>query len=174
MNNLSCIEQMNNILAVWTFKSGEVNYSFPFNVRKRIVLVSELGISSIAALTGSRQHYEMGAVYDDTGAVSIDETGNSLKSTTKKSSSGRYHEVILTLIVTENSSASIGLMDELESEEHDFIIKCANGEYLLLRISDLAYNCSVEESFDDDKYSQKITVTMECYNGIQRISESAG
>ena len=41
MNNLSCIEQMNNILAVWTFKSGEVNYSFPFNVRKRNVLVSE-------------------------------------------------------------------------------------------------------------------------------------
>lgn len=155
---------------VWPFAEGEINYLIPFNVRSRSVKASELGVTSIADLTKGRPYYSVGENYEDTDCIELEERKCTLKSTTKYTSAGRAFDVSLVLIINEKSVVSAAMMDKVETSRHDFIVQCADGEQLLVRSAEMGYKCVAEEEFAES-YQQKLTVTMENYNGIQRITE---
>ena len=92
------------------------------------------------------------------------------KNATKYTSAGRAFDVSLVLIISEKSKVSANMMDKVESTRHDFIVRCADGEQLLVRSAEMAYKCVAEEEFAEG-YQQKLTLTMENYNGIQRITD---
>lgn len=155
---------------VWPFAEGEIEYLIPFNVRSRSVKASELGVTSIADLTKGRPYYSVGENYEDTDCIELEERKCTLKSTTKYTSAGRAFDVSLVLIINEKSVVSAAMMDKVETSRHDFIVQCADGEQLLVRSAEMGYKCVAEEEFAES-YQQKLTVTMENYNGIQRIIE---
>lgn len=155
---------------VWPFAEGEINYLIPFNVRSRSVKASELGVTSITDLTKGRPYYSVGENYEDTDCIELEERKCTLKSTTKYTSAGRAFDVSLVLIINEKSVVSAAMMDKVETSRHDFIVQCADGEQLLVRSAEMGYKCVAEEEFAES-YQQKLTVTMENYNGIQRITE---
>ena len=70
-----------------------------------------------------------------------------MKSTTKYTSAGRAFDVSLVLIISEKSKVSANMMDKVESTRHDFIVRCADGEQLLVRSAEMAYKCVAEEEF---------------------------
>jgi hypothetical protein len=74
----------------------------------------------------------------------------------------------LVLIISEKRDISANMMDSIEANRHDFIVRCVDGEHLLVRSAEMAYKCVAEEEFAEG-YQQKLTLTMENYNGIQRI-----
>lgn len=155
---------------VWPFAEGEIEYQVPFNVRSRSVKASELGVTSITDLTKGRPYYSVGENYEDTDCIELEERKCTLKSTTKYTSAGRAFDVSLVLIINEKSVVSAAMMDKVETSRHDFIVQCADGEQLLVRSAEMGYKCVAEEEFAES-YQQKLTVTMENYNGIQRIIE---
>lgn len=165
---MNCKEAFSDIVAVWPFADGEISYKIPFNVRARNVSVSELGADSVSALTAGRIHYSVGEDYSDASTIEIEERKCSVKSTTKYTSAGRAFDVVLTLVISEKSTISAKTMDDMEAARHDFLLQCADGEYLFVRSAQMAYRCVTEEDFSE-VYQQKITVTMENYNGIQRV-----
>lgn len=167
---VTCKEAFVDIVMVWPFAVGEIDYKVPFNVRGRSVKVSELGVSSIADLTKGRTYYSVGENYEETDCIELEERKCTLKSTTKYTSAGRAFDVSLVLIINEKSEISAAMMDKVETFRHDFIVQCADGEQLLVRSAEMGYKCVAEEEFAES-YQQKLTITMENYNGIQRITE---
>lgn len=167
---VTCKETFVDIVMVWPFAEGEIEYLIPFNVRSRSVKASELGVTSIADLTKGRPYYSVGENYEDTDCIELEERKCTLKSTTKYTSAGRAFDVSLVLIINEKSVVSAAMMDKVETSRHDFIVQCADGEQLLVRSAEMGYKCVAEEEFAES-YQQKLTVTMENYNGIQRIIE---
>lgn len=168
-NENTCLESYVDIVAVWPFGKDEINYSVPFNVRKRFITPAEMGAESLSALIDGRSSYSVGEDYSDATTVELEERKSTLKSTGKTSAAGRAYDVVLTLIINEKSTKSANLMDDLEGARHDFIVQLADGENLLIRSAENAYRCVAEEDFKES-YQQKITITLENYNGIQRIS----
>lgn len=163
-----CKETYSDIVQVWPFKAGEILYATPFNVRRRIVPISELGVLNLKSLLEGRPSYSVGESYSDANCVEMEERKCVLKSATKFSSVGRTFEVSLSLIINEKSTLSANMMDEIESESHDFIVMCVDGDYLLVRSLEMSYRCTAEEEIAEN-YQQKLTIKLENYNGIQRI-----
>lgn len=168
MANVTCIESFSDIVAVWPFLEGEIGYTFPFNIRKKTVVPSELGAETIEVLTKGKFCLSTSVSYNGSSSAVLEDTGNSVRSTTKTGRSGRYHEVVLSLVISDNSEESVKNVEKLEGYPHDFIILVSSGEYLLLRGGGLYYKCSAEEEYSEN-YQLKITLTLSCYNGIQRI-----
>lgn len=167
---VTCKETFVDIVMVWPFAEGEINYQVPFNVRGRSVKVSELGVTSITDLTNDRPYYSVGENYEEADCIELEERKCTLKSTTKYTSAGRAFDVSLVLIISEKSVVSATMMDKVEATRHDFIVQCADGEQLLVRSAEMGYKCVAEEEFSES-YQQKLTITLENYNGIQRITE---
>jgi len=167
---VTCKEAFVDIVAVWPFAAGEIDFKVPFNVRTRSVSSSDLGVTSVSDLLKDRPYYSVGENYDDANCIEIEERKCTLKSTTKYTSAGRAFDVSLVLIISEKSKVSANMMDKVESTRHDFIVRCADGEQLLVRSAEMAYKCVAEEEFAEG-YQQKLTLTMENYNGIQRITD---
>lgn len=168
MSNVTCIESFSDIVAVWPFMEGGISYAFPFNVRKKTVTLSELGKDTVENLTAGKTCLSTGQTYGDTVSVSLEDGESSVRSTTKTGIAGRYHEVVLSLVISDNSEESVAMAEELEGHSHDFVIQTSGGEYLLLRGGGQYYKCSVEEEYSES-YKLKVTLTLSCYNGIQRI-----
>lgn len=166
---MECRELFSDIVAVWPFAVGEINYKVPFNVRSRNVAVTDLGVSVMFDLLNGRPYYSVGENYNDTDCIELEERKCTLKSTTKYTSAGRAFDVNLVLIISEKSNLSATMMDKVEATRHDFIVQCADGEQLLVRSAEMGYKCVAEEDFAEI-YQQKLTITMENYNGIQRIT----
>jgi hypothetical protein len=164
----NCRESFSDIVSIWPFAAGEIKFQTPFNVRTRKVTVLNLGVNSLEELLKNRDYYSVGKNYEDANCVEIEERKCVLKSTTKYSSSGRSFDVQLVLIISEKSALSANLMDKIEADRHDFVVRCADGEHLLVRSVDMSYKCVVKEDFAEN-YQQEINITMENYNGIQRI-----
>ena len=165
---VTCRESFQDIVAVWPLAEGTIQYKVPFNVRIRSVTPQDLGVTDMADLTKNRPYYSIGENYEDGDCIELEERKSVLKSATKYSSAGRSFDVSLLLIINEKSTTSVSMMDTLESTRHDFIVQCADGEMLLVRSAEMAYKCVTEEEFYET-YQQKITITMENYNGIQRV-----
>lgn len=169
---MNCKETFSDIVAVWPFPKGRIPYTIPFNVRKRTYTLSDIGFDSLDGfeiLLGSVDYYAISDRYSATEMVEIEEEQNSVRSTTKQSRAGRYHEVTLSLIISEKTDKAIELAEELERELHDFIIQVSDGSYLLLRAVDGAYQCNSEEGYESD-YELQHRITMENINGIIRLT----
>lgn len=167
---ITCKESFSDIVMVWPFAVGDISYKVPFNVRNRNISASDMGVSALSELTKGKTYYSVGENYEDSDCIELEERKCTLKSTTKYSSAGRAFDVVLTLIISEKSDVSATMMDEMEAERHDFIVQCADGTQLLIRSAEMGYKCVVEEEFAEN-YQQKITITLENYNGIQRITD---
>ena len=165
---VTCKEAFVDIVAVWPFAAGEINYQVPFNVRSRKVTAAELGVTSLDDLLKDRNYYSVGENYEDVNCVEMEERKCTLKSPTKYTSAGRAFDVSLVMIISEKSEISANMMDSIEANRHDFIVRCVDGEHLLVRSAEMAYKCVAEVEFAEG-YQQKLTLTMENYNGIQRI-----
>lgn len=166
-----CKDTFEDIVSVWPFAKGEIAYQLPYNVRLRTLQLHHLGLTdggTLSALTADRPYYTIGEDYQSDNSVELEERKSILKSSTKYSESGRRFDVSLTLQVVHNSRLSLSLMDHIESDPSDFLVLIASGEYLLVRTDELTYRCKSEEQFGNT-YTQKLTITASCYNGIQRI-----
>lgn len=161
-----CKEYFSDIVAVWPLSAGTINYAIPFNVRKRAYSVSDLGVTSIESIIADKDFYSVSADYDN--AVEIAERECVVKSTSKKGIAGRSHDVVLSLIINEKSTKSANIADALDSTPHDFLILLGDGSYLLVRVSDNAYKCAIDETYSS-MYEMRININMETYNGIIRI-----
>ena len=177
MNNKKCNETFSDILEVWAFEAGEIDFQIPFSVRKRTVTLEELGIlpdesgkRSLSSLLSGRYYYSVGEDYEDDYAIEIEDRKNQLKSTSKISTYGRSSELSLVLVVNDKSTHSIALMDDIERKRHDFILTTSDQEHLLVRSVENLYSVKSEEDFSE-KYQQKLTIRLENINGIQRIIE---
>lgn len=168
---IQCKESFFDIVAVWPLAAGSISYTVPFNVRSRTITPAELGATDMETFLKDEKHYSVGENYDESDVVEIEERKCSVKSTTKYTSAGRAFDVSLVLIISEKSTLSVQMMDEIEASAHDFIIQCVDGELLLVRSADNAYKCVAEEEVAEG-YQQKLTLTLENYNGIQRITET--
>lgn len=166
---IKCRETFDDIVMVWPFAEGEINYKIPFNVRSRTIAVSDMGAETLSDLCKGKPYYSIGENYEEADCVELAERKCSLKATSKHISSGRAFDVSLVLIINEKSVVSATMMDQLESSRHDFIVQCADGSHLLVRSANMAYKCVSEEEFAES-YQQKLTFTLENYNGIQRIN----
>lgn len=166
---MECRESFSDIVAVYPFKAGEINYSIPFNVRKRYYSLTDLGVSELADLLKNKIYYSIGESYADQNTIEIEERMTSLKSVSKKTINGRMFDVTLTLIIRDKKQVSDFLMDEVDEERHDFICALADGSYVLVRTSDMGYECKTEEEYSDE-YELKQIVSMATYNGIIRLS----
>lgn len=165
---MTCAESFSDIVAVWPFMEGGISYTFPFNARKKTVTLSELGKDTMENLTAGKICLMTGQVYGDAVFVSLEDGESSVRSVTKTGIAGRYHEVVLSLVISDNSEESVTMAEELEGYPHDFVIQASGGEYLLLRGGGQYYKCSVEEEYSESR-KLKVTLTLSCYNGIQRI-----
>lgn len=175
MSNLKCNETFSDILEVWPFVAGDIKFTTPFQVRKRIVTLSELGIQpdgsgnrKLSSLLSGRDYYSVGEDYGDDHAICLEERKAQLKSTSKMSAYGRSHELSLTLVVSDKGDKSVNMMDEIERARHDFILMTSDNQYLLVRSVENLYSVKSEEDFSEN-YQQKLTINMENINGIQRI-----
>ena len=166
---VTCKEAFVDIVAVWPFAEGEIDFKVPFNVRTRSVSASDLGVTSVSDLLKDRPYYSVGENYDDADCIEIEERKCTLKSTTKYTSAGRAFDVSLVLIISEKSEKSVIMADELSSKAHDFIVLLGDGNYVLLRCDENAYKTSIEETYSL-YYELKITANMETYNGVIRIT----
>lgn len=169
---MECKETFEDIVSVWPFAQGEIEYRVPYLVRKRVLTTDDLGLTdgaTIGSLLQGKPCYTIGEDWQSDHSVEIEERKNVLKSTTKSAKYGRSFEISLTLQVIYNNVQSVSLMDSLERTPHDFLLLLASGDYLLLRTDYSTYLCKSEEQFGES-YTQKLTITAECYNGIQRIS----
>ena len=165
---IKCNETFSDIVEVWPFAEGKIAYTVPFNVRSRTLKLADLGVESLEQLLLDKSFYTIGDVGEDSLGVEMEERQTNLKSTTKFSSGGRSFDISLTLIINEKSIKSANMMDELESTRHDFLLKCADGDYLFVRSAEMSYRCIVEEEIADS-YQQKLSISFENYNGIQRF-----
>lgn len=168
---MECRETFEDIISVWPFLKGEIDFQIPYSVRKRTLSMTDLGLAdgeSLSALTDGRPYYTIGEDYQSEQSVELQERKSVLKSATKYAQYGRSFDTSLSLQVLFNRTPSLSLMDEIEREPHDFLLLLASGEYLLLRTDENTYLCKSEEQFGES-YTQKLTITAECYNGIQRI-----
>ena len=165
---IKCNETFSDIVEVWPFAEGKIAYTVPFNVRSRTLKLADLGVESLEQLLLDKSFYTIGDVGEDSLGVEMEERQTNLKSTTKFSSGGRSFDISLTLIINEKSIKSANMMDELESTRHDFLLKCADGDYLFVRSAEMSYRCIVEEEIADS-YQQKLSISCENYNGIQRF-----
>lgn len=165
---IKCNETFSDIVEVWPFAEGKIAYTVPFNVRSRTLKLADFGVESLEQLLLDKSFYTIGDVGEDSLGVEMEERQTNLKSTTKFSSGGRSFDISLTLIINEKSIKSANMMDELESTRHDFLLKCADGDYLFVRSAEMSYRCIVEEEIADS-YQQKLSISFENYNGIQRF-----
>ena len=62
---VTCKEAFVDIVAVWPFAEGEIDFKVPFNVRTRSVSASDLGVTSVSDLLKDRPYYSVGENYDD-------------------------------------------------------------------------------------------------------------
>ena len=165
-----CRESFSDIVAVYPFAVGDIKFQVPFNVRDRQITPKQMGVSSLDDLIKDRTYYSVGDEHESDKVIEIEERKCVVKSATKYTSAGRAFDVSLTLIINEKSTKSVTLMDEIESVEHDFIIQCVDGDMLLVRCAPLGYRCTAEEEVAE-VYQQKLAVSFENINGIQRISK---
>lgn len=165
---MKCTESYSDIMAVWPILKGRVDYQVPFNVRKRTYTLAELGITDVATLKGGSSCLSISPDFDGADCVEIEERACSVKSVSQTSVAGRSYDVTLSLKISEKSTESANIADDLSAEAHDFLILVADGTYLILRGADNGYKCSVTETFAA-QYELAITVTMETYNGLVRI-----
>lgn len=157
-----------DVISVWPLEIGSVTYQIPFNVRKRTLSLSDMGANSISELLAGREYYSV-CPTDDPLCVELDEESEQLvKSVTKKSVSGVYYEVSMSLVISAKSDKSIRLSDKMERIAHDFIFLLSDGSYHLVRASVYGVQCVSEESYQTD-YKQKLSVSISCYNGIQLV-----
>lgn len=164
---MNCKETFSDIVAAWAFPAGAISYTIPFNVRKRIYTLSDLGWTDTSILNGM-PHYSVGEDYAGAGVVELAEQESILRSTTVQTAAGRAHDVSLSLIINENSEKAKELGEQLERERHDFIVQIADGSYLLVRTADNAYQCQTDEEFAID-YRLKHTINIQNLNGIIRL-----
>lgn len=165
---MNCKETFSDIVAVWPLRATSMNYAIPFKVRKRTYLFSELGITDTTMLD-TLPHYSVGEDYAGSGVVELAEQESTLKSTTVQTTAGRAFNVVLSLIINEDSDKAKELGEQLERERHDFIAQVADGSFLLVRTSDNGYECQTEEEFAVD-YRLRHTIRIQNYNGIIRLS----
>lgn len=165
---MECRESFSDIVAVYPFATGEIKYTIPFNVKKRYYTLTDLGVDELSDLLDNRIYYSIGESYSNQNTIEIEERQISLKSVSKKNINGRLYDVTLTLIIKDKKDISANFMDEIDGERHDFICLLADGSYLLVRTSELCYDCKTEEEFSAE-YELKQTISMETYNGIIRI-----
>lgn len=168
--SLICKETFSDIVAVYPIGADVIGYTVPFNVRMRTYTLAQLGVTGIDELTAKANgYYSIGEEYAVGNVVELEERESSLKSVTKETTAARMYEVTLTLIINENSDKSANLMDRLIAQRHDMVVQLANGEYLLVRTGECAYLCKGEENFAKN-YQQKLTISVQNINGIQRIN----
>lgn len=168
--SLTCKETFSDIVAVYPIEAEEMAYTVPFNVRTRTYTLAQMGVADMDTLLAKSDYrYSIGEDYTSDTTIEIEERKSTLKSATKETSAGRVYDVTLTLIINENSTKSANFMDSITNKRHDFVVQIANGELLLIRTGECAYTCKAEENFAES-YQQKLTISVQNLNGIQRIS----
>lgn len=165
---MNCKETFSDIVAVWPLPVGSVNYAIPFNVRKRIYDLADMGWTDLSILD-TLPHYSIGESYTGVDVVELEERESTLKSTTRATRGGRVHDVVLALIISEKSDKAINLSETLDAARHDFLIQIADGSYLLIRTQENAYKSESSEEYAAE-YRLRHTITVENYNGIIRIN----
>lgn len=165
---MNCKETISDIVAVWPFPKGAISYDVPFNVRKRNYLSSELRLADSSVLD-SMIHYSIGEDYTGVGVVELAEQESTLRSTTIQTKAGRAFDVTLLLIISENSEQAKELGEQLEHKCHDFVVKIADGSFLLVRAEEYAYDCQTDEEFNVD-YMLRHTIKIQNINGIIRLT----
>lgn len=168
--SIICKEFWSDIVAVYPFAMGELDYAVPFNVRKRNYTLADLGIDiSLPTYLANRPCLTISPEFDGSDSIELAEGQTNIKSTSKENVAGRFYDVLFSLIISEKSEKSVVMADELSSEAHDFIVLLGDGSYVLLRCDENAYKTSIEETYSLS-YELKITVNMETYNGVIRIT----
>ena len=165
---MNCKETFLDIVAVWPLPKGFISYDIPFNVRKREYMLSELKLNDNSAID-SLFHYSISDDNIGTGVVELEEQESTLKSTSTQTVAGIAFDVVISLIIKENSSMARRLGEQLENNCHDFIVKSADSGLLLVRAEDYAYECQTNEEFDVE-YTLRHTIKIQNVNGIIRLT----
>jgi hypothetical protein len=164
-----CKEVYDDIVRVWVIPLSEINFAVPFNVRAHEISLADLGQSDYATwLKDVREFAVSTSLYGEDAAMLDDNRKSTVKSTTKRTVGGRYYEVVLTLIINDNSEDCTSLVRELENGVYCFVIQTASDDMLFVRSEEIGYGCVSEEEHSED-YELKATITTPTYNGIQRI-----
>ena len=166
---MNCKETFSDIVAVWPFPAGKIDYDIPFNVRRRSMSKSALSLTDDSFLN-TMVHYSVSESYCSGSVIELEENESTLRFTTKQGVGGRYHEVSLSLIISEESELSERMTEQLESVRHDFIIKDAEGTLLLVRTTDDAYEC-VSDVERTPEYRLRHNIKIDNYNGIIRLTD---
>ena len=169
---MNCKETFSDIVAVWPLPKGTIPYAIPFNVRRREYTLADMGYSSLSAFESVLASVDYYAVSERSGGaewVEIEEMQSTVRSTTKQTVAGRYHEIALSLIINEKTDKAIEMAEQLESETHDFVIQISDGSLLLLRTVDDVYQCKTSEEYASD-YALKHSIRIENVNGIIRLT----
>lgn len=164
-----CKESYFDIVRVWALPLSEVTFSVPFNVRMHELTLADVGQTDIATWLKDIPQLAVSTSLYGEDAIPLDERKTTLKSTTKNGVGGRYYEVVLTLIINDNSVDSAKIVHDLEVQPYCFVVQTATDDILFVRSEEIGYSCIVEEDVNED-YSLKATITMATYNGIQRFS----
>ncbi len=156
-----------DIVQVYPFVSGELKHTIPFNVRKDIVSVSELGVSNLDALLKGRKLFSVYGVYDDAGGLlscEID-SGATVESVSERTVSGISYKTTLVFNIPDGIINSKSYTDKLQVSTCEFILVSSEEEYMFLRCTDFAYKC-MEKSTSESK---QVTIEINNVNGIQFI-----
>jgi hypothetical protein len=168
--SIVCKETWSDIVAVYPFAMGGIDYAVPFNVRKRNYTLADLGVStSLPVHLANRPCLTISPDFDGSDCIELAEGQTTIKSTSKENVAGRFYDILFSLIISEKSEKSVIMADDLSSKAHDFIVLLGDGNYVLLRCDENAYKTSIEETYSL-YYELKITANMETYNGVIRIT----
>lgn len=165
---MGCTEILSDVLNLYPFRYGEVNYTIPFSIYKHQVFLSELGVSDLSELLNGRKRFSIFNSENDEFVVEMEETPT-VKSVSQHASMGVIQTVTMVLKLTNIKLEFFPFLDSLVRDGHDFLVECHNQKWFLIRGEETAYQCIAENSIIDN-WQIQLSFEWTNLNGFQSVS----
>lgn len=164
---MSCTEQIKDIISVWPFADGKINFKHPFNIPKEVYTVADLGVAKIEKLLYNRHFSSCGDRYG-MGVIGFSENSAELSVSTSDRDSVFSYTLKLTIPI---------YMDERLTDSDillfrrrcDFLIQFANERFALIRSTSGGYSFTKSVSIANKKKVSQLVFTVKNLNGLQDI-----
>lgn len=164
---MNCTETIRDIVSIWFYEDGFIQFSDPFNTPKEAYTVAELGVSKLSELLNKCHFSSCGDRY---GAGVIDFSENSAEIAVSTSSKSGLVSYTVKLTIPLYMDSALTNSDRLLfSRRCDFIIEYADGRYGLIRSTSGGYSFGKSISIGSKKKSNQLVFTIKNLNGLQDI-----
>lgn len=164
---MNCSEVIRDIISIWVFEDGFIEYVHPYNTPKETYTVAELGVGKISELLNKRHFSSCGDRYG-AGVIAFSENEAEISVSTSNTNGLVSYTVKLTIPIYMDEQ----LTDDdmlLFSRRCDFIVQYADGQYGLIRSTAGGYAFAKNVSIGSRKKSRQLVFTVKNLNGLQDI-----